>query len=353
MVLFGNITCHVELVKSRGVSGSGVKLTRLNMTVRVFSKAKMSARLGVLETSVDLYSNTSFCVLDMIRHTFKKHTMNANVVITIVFFESMCVCMCSFFVDMCILYYLYRWEDSTWTIKKTGSGPFFFVEMKTIVVFLGAPGSGKGTQASIMCRQGNMQHLAVGHVLRVASRSDEKIRKLLDTGKTFPPSVVHEAVRKTIDLNQDGWVFDGYPRSVAQYYESFLPLFDYIREGVKGDVNVKVIHLSFPSEKTMELYMRVSCRYECVLCGTPFSYRQKMYDVCKCKDLASFAFRMDDDTEMFAKRINEYNEVFRELVLLMGSEYGRDFHVIDAEKSIMEVTKAVCECVSRPTGSGP
>lgn len=88
-----------------------------------------------------------------------------------------------------------------------------------IVVFLGPPGSGKGTQAQLLAVRLNMVHLSTGDLLRAARAAGtplgRQVAQYLDAGKLVPDEVVTGLVAERLVPHQD-YLLDGFPRTVAQ-----------------------------------------------------------------------------------------------------------------------------------------
>ena len=142
-----------------------------------------------------------------------------------------------------------------------------------------------------------------------------------------------------LDLTRDGWIFDGYPRSLEQYEQSFLPLLRYINDASGGClIRVKIVYLEFPADGLLDLYKRIATRYECCVCGTPFSYKGGCKEQCGCADLSTFAFRMDDDYGMLCKRIQGFNETFAGLARALKVDFQEDYHVVSADQGVMAVS---------------
>ncbi len=93
--------------------------------------------------------------------------------------------------------------------------------MKNIVLF-GPPGSGKGTQAANIIDRFGFVHLSTGDMLRAEIKAETKLgleaKTLMDKGDLVPDSVVIGMIENKLDDNTDasGFVFDGFPRTVAQ-----------------------------------------------------------------------------------------------------------------------------------------
>ena len=90
------------------------------------------------------------------------------------------------------------------------------------IVMVGAPGSGKGTQASRMTKELNIPHISTGEIFReyIANKHPlgNKIKEFIDQGALVPDDVVLEIVSDRIGREdcKKGFIFDGFPRTIAQ-----------------------------------------------------------------------------------------------------------------------------------------
>ena len=93
--------------------------------------------------------------------------------------------------------------------------------MKNIVLF-GPPGAGKGTQAERLIKKYNLIHLSTGDILRAERKAEtilgKKANEFIEKGELVPDEVVIGMVGKKIieNINSEGFIFDGFPRTVAQ-----------------------------------------------------------------------------------------------------------------------------------------
>jgi adenylate kinase len=104
--------------------------------------------------------------------------------------------------------------------------------MLNLVIF-GPPGSGKGTQASKLMEKYQLTHISTGDLLRseVAAGTDlgNKAKAIMDRGELVPDKIVIEMIRKKLEENKEGngFIFDGFPRTVEQARELRNLLQDY------------------------------------------------------------------------------------------------------------------------------
>jgi adenylate kinase len=89
------------------------------------------------------------------------------------------------------------------------------------IVILGAPGSGKGTQASRIARERGLTHLSTGDMLRDAvSRKTPlglEAERFMKGGLLVPDGIIFGLIGEALDASKDkGWIMDGFPRTIAQ-----------------------------------------------------------------------------------------------------------------------------------------
>lgn len=90
------------------------------------------------------------------------------------------------------------------------------------MVIFGPPGSGKGTQSDWIIEKYKLVHLSTGDVLRAekgsGSELGQEIKRLIDNGNLVPDEMIERMVKKFIleNMNPNGFIFDGFPRTIAQ-----------------------------------------------------------------------------------------------------------------------------------------
>lgn len=155
------------------------------------------------------------------------------------------------------------------------------------IVLLGPPGSGKGTQAHIICEKYNLPHISTGDIFRAnlqqGTELGKKAKEYMDKGALVPDDLTISIV---VDrLNQDdcknGFVFDGFPRNLAQAKK--------LDELVELD---KAIMIYLSDE---EIVNRLSKRRMCKKCGNP-THLDWLVDG-KCEKCGGEVYTRDDDKE--------------------------------------------------------
>jgi adenylate kinase len=176
-----------------------------------------------------------------------------------------------------------------------------------IVVLLGPPGSGKGTQAKKLVSKRQWPQLSTGDMLRSAiaegSELGIKAKTFMDKGLLVPDEVVVGliAVRSVQPDSKNGFVLDGFPRTIPQAEALDLML---KQQGRQVD---SAVLFRIPDS---ELVRRLSGRRTCLNCGSMFhveSLKPKKDGICdKCGQ--ALVHRDDDQVEVIKKRLSVYHQ---------------------------------------------
>jgi adenylate kinase len=210
------------------------------------------------------------------------------------------------------------------------------------VIFLGPPGAGKGTQAKNLARKYGVPHLSTGDMLRenIAQGTPlgAKAKPLMETGELVPDSLVLKMVAARIerpDCSQ-GFVFDGFPRTVAQA--------QYLGEMLKqhGYRQPVIIHFAIDPGLLMR---RITGRRMCKVGGEIYNLFERPPKVPgKCdNDGGELEQRPDDREEVVGPRLQAYQKQTAPLVAYYR-RLGR-LKEVDAAKSVDEVARRVLEVV--------
>ncbi|MCP2619907.1 adenylate kinase [Candidatus Aminicenantes bacterium AC-334-K16] len=178
------------------------------------------------------------------------------------------------------------------------------------IILLGPPGSGKGTQASLLSEKLGFPKIATGDLLREAVRQQTplglKAKEVMEKGELVSDELVGEIVRERINQPdcQSGYILDGFPRNVNQAI--FLEKIDGSRQEVVVDLEVD----------EEEIVRRLSARRICPQCQAVYNLELKPPQVeAKC-DLcqADLIQRDDDRPEVIRKRLEVYRQQTRPLI---------------------------------------
>jgi adenylate kinase len=216
------------------------------------------------------------------------------------------------------------------------------------VIFLGPPGSGKGTQAKVLAARYGIPHLSTGDMLREHISKGTplglKAKPIMARGDLVPDSLVLKMVADRIDREDcyHGFVFDGFPRTVTQA--------KYLGELLKqhGLNQPFVIHMVIGRSALLK---RLTGRRTCKVGGEIYNIYDrppKVEGVCD-KDGGELVQRPDDTEEVVAPRLHAYEKQTAPLV----SFYRRlnSLDDIDATKSVEEVQQQVADSVERIRGT--
>ncbi|MGC0371809.1 MAG: hypothetical protein DGJ47_000510 [Rickettsiaceae bacterium] len=176
--------------------------------------------------------------------------------------------------------------------------------MHNLVLLMGAPGSGKGTQGMILSKFLGIKHFSTGDVFRnMASENTlegKELSRCIKSGKLVSSDLVNSVVKNFLasKSSDKGCILDGYPRSLDQA--------KYLLNNFKGDITV----LFFKVDNSIAL-KRILGRFNCVNCKKIYNkffmntQEEGICDVCNGSD---FIFRDDDNTDIILSRLQEYEK---------------------------------------------
>ncbi len=175
------------------------------------------------------------------------------------------------------------------------------------IVFLGAPGVGKGTQADRIASLCGHPKISTGDLLREAVKNATPLglqaKSYMDQGKLVPDAVVIGMVKERLDQDRGapGFILDGFPRTVSQA-EELGKLLD--AKGLKLD---RVVNFSLPTE---DLIRRLSGRRSCPKCQAVYHVEfspPAVGEVCdRCG--GELIQRSDDKPETIEARLRVYQD---------------------------------------------
>ncbi len=224
------------------------------------------------------------------------------------------------------------------------------------LIFLGAPGAGKGTQAQILSEMLGLPKLSTSEILRreisKGTQDGIKIKSIMDSGQFVSDEIMNDLVGKRLkdkDVH-NGFIFDGYPRTIAQaeVLQEMLHKNGYL-DGTTFILNLSV------SEP--ELIRRFSGRFNCAFCGISYhkqSKRPKVEGVCDKCGGKDFVVRADDNEEAVKVRLGIYYEKTEPLINYYSTK-GMLFN-INGEQEIDDITAEILSMLKieskvRPKGN--
>ncbi|MDX6768681.1 MAG: adenylate kinase [Elusimicrobiota bacterium] len=185
-----------------------------------------------------------------------------------------------------------------------------------IVILLGSPGSGKGTQSKRLADSYGFKHLSTGDIFRaeIAEKTSlgEKAQDYVKSGKLVPDAIVVEMVAGRLEPGGK-YLLDGFPRTVEQ-----AQALDRMLAGNKSRVD-QVVYLTLPKDEAIR---RMASRRVCEGCGEVFNVLSRptqVEGVCdKCS--GKVVQRADDSEATAQKRLMVFEDLTQPLVAYYKGE---------------------------------
>ena len=217
--------------------------------------------------------------------------------------------------------------------------------MKKELIFLGPPACGKGTQTNKLSEYLGFPHIDTGSLLRaeIAKATPDGLvaKSFIDKGQLVPPELVGSIIRNRLFEGDcsNGYVLDGYPRSLAQ-----AEMLEKINTDVdKEKASFKAIYFDIDTKILID---RIVHRQSCPKCGAIYNKKfhpSKVENVCDNCNI-ELKTRADDTEEIARARFDTY---FRETAPLIDFyEKKGVLYKMDANGSIDEVWERLLEIVN-------
>ena len=206
------------------------------------------------------------------------------------------------------------------------------------IIFLGAPGAGKGTQAAVVAKKLSLAHIASGDLFRQALEQGNHLgmqaKSYMEKGMLVPDEITTQMVLERLSAPdcETGVILDGFPRNLKQAEALDKAL---VQQAKAID---KVVYIKVPEE---ELIKRLSGRWICRKCQAPYHAADAPPRVTgKCDKCGGELYqRADDTTETVKKRLGVY---FAETTPLIDY-YARGSKLIEVDGvgSIDEIARRI------------
>lgn len=202
----------------------------------------------------------------------------------------------------------------------------------TRMIFLGAPGSGKGTQARQLCEKFGLTHISTGDILRKAIKEETELgksaRRYVDGGELVPDDIILGMIKEELTGSDSGFIFDGFPRTHAQA-EGLENILSELGMNIDRVINLQV--------DDRAIIGRLVARRLCKSCGFEFNLKTrppKQEGLCDCCGGELFQ-RSDDNEEVINNRLDVYREktmpieeFYRARGLLLDIDGGKGFEEV-------------------------
>jgi adenylate kinase len=219
--------------------------------------------------------------------------------------------------------------------------------LNRVLIFLGPPGAGKGTQAKRIAQRYHVPHLSTGDMLRDAIARDSKLGRLakpvMERGDLVPDDLVMAMVEERLSAPDcaGGCVFDGFPRT--------LPQAQGLKEVLERLGFEKPLVVDFHVDEET-LLRRLAGRWTCSVGGEIYNVYDappKVAGICD-RDGGKLVQRSDDRPEVVKERFRAYEQQTKPL----ADYYRRQgvLEVVVASASMEEVSRALAVILERAQG---
>jgi adenylate kinase len=214
------------------------------------------------------------------------------------------------------------------------------------LILLGPPGAGKGTQAKFLVKAFNIPQVSTGDILRGAVKEQSpmglKAKEFMDAGALVPDEVVVGIVRERLARPdcENGFILDGFPRTVAQADALKCTL---------GEMCKSIEHVVSIVVDNEELLQRITGRRTCRSCGRGFHVE---FDPPKregiCDECGGELYQRDDDSEdTMRKRLDVYDRQTAPLI----DYYEREslLRTVQGTGSIEDILQRIMNVIKEKT----
>ena len=206
------------------------------------------------------------------------------------------------------------------------------------IILIGAPGSGKGTQAKYLIEKYSVPQISTGDLLRAAVEAQTPLgrqaKAVMEAGQLVPNDIVLGMIRERVTRPdaQNGFVLDGFPRNIAQ-----AEALDDLLHGLGRPIDI-VLQIDVDLDLLMQ---RMVGRLTCISCGALFnSFTKPPIMDERCDNCGGpLHHRSDDNEETIDRRLRVY--VTQTQPLTEKYKQEKKLHIIDGQGEINEVTKRI------------
>ncbi len=183
--------------------------------------------------------------------------------------------------------------------------------MAKIIVLIGAPGAGKGTQARLLQERRGIPQISTGDMFREMKNADtplaREVQETMASGKLISDELTYQIVKERTSRETIDYILDGYPRTAVQAAQ----LEDLAKEQNR---EIQAIEVDIARQ---ELLNRLTGRRSCPVCGeiyNIYSKTPKVDNVCDFHSEASLIHRADDNEASVSTRLETYDKLTEPLL---------------------------------------
>jgi adenylate kinase len=207
-----------------------------------------------------------------------------------------------------------------------------------VVILLGPPGAGKGSQAKFIQEKMDLPHISTGDLFREnikqGTELGKKAKAYIDAGELSPDELVFDMLFDRVAKAdcKKGYILDGFPRNLAQA--------EVLQKRLSSDHDVIALNLSVPDSVIVE---RITKREICKSCQTPYhQVFSPPKETGKCDECGGELYQRSDDTkEVVESRLKVYHEQTAPLIAFYESK--GNLQTVDSNRSKQEITKEILE----------
>ncbi len=210
--------------------------------------------------------------------------------------------------------------------------------MSKIIVLIGAPGAGKGTQARLLQERRGIPQISTGDMFREMKNADtplaKEVQEIMASGKLISDELTYQIVKDRTsreDCNGN-YILDGYPRTAVQADQ----LENLAKEQGK---TIQAIEVNIARE---ELMKRLTGRRSCSVCGEIYNIYSKLPkndNVCDFHPETQLTHRADDYEESVSVRLETYDALTKPL--LNYYENSGRLEMVSGEGDLEEIYQAI------------
>ena len=218
------------------------------------------------------------------------------------------------------------------------------------LIFLGYPGSGKGTQASLLSQKHKIPKVSTGDILREAvakaTNLGRQAKKFMDSGELVPDEVMIGLVIERLRAADTaaGYILDGFPRTLHQAQELDFALLQYSDRKLSAVISLEI--------EKRKVIARLTSRRGCERCGRVYNLlSEPPPPSMRCETCGGpISQRSDDTAETVLHRMEVYEEATRPLKAYYGMQ-GKLLQIdgsLSVEKVQQEIDTKLAQMMARP-----
>jgi adenylate kinase len=210
--------------------------------------------------------------------------------------------------------------------------------MSKIIVLIGAPGAGKGTQARLLQERRGIPQISTGDMFREMKTANtplaREVQAIMAEGKLISDDITYQIVKERTSRGdcRNGYILDGYPRTAVQAKQ--------LEElAASQRMEIQAIEVDVPRD---ELMRRLTGRRSCPVCGEIYNIYSKPPQIegaCDFHPEAGLVHRADDNEESVKTRLETYESSTKPL--LDFYRVSNRLQKVDGTKSVEDIYKVI------------